>query len=145
MTPKAQVFEQISVFLENRPGVIAEVCNALIDQEINITALTVLETFDIATMRLVVDRAEAAKEALRTAGAAYVAVPVLGVTMPNVPGALGLFGERIANVGVNIEYMYASSIPDTKSVFAIVRVRDEDMEKVLELSFDSLSSEAEHE
>ncbi|MBN1514745.1 MAG: ACT domain-containing protein [Phycisphaerae bacterium] len=143
MSPKTQMLEQISVFLENRPGVIAEVCNALIDQDINIAALSVLDTFDIATMRLVVDRPDAAKEALRTAGAAYVAVPVLGVTMPNVPGALGLFGERIANVGVNIEYMYASSIPDTNSVFAIVRVREVDMEKVLELDFDFQPSTAE--
>lgn len=143
MSPKTQMLEQISVFLENRPGVIAEVCNALIDQDISIAAVSVLDTFDIATMRLVVDRPDAAKEALRTAGAAYVAVPVLGVTMPNVPGALGLFGERIANVGVNIEYMYASSIPDTNSVFAIVRVRDVDMEKVLELDFDFQPSTAE--
>jgi hypothetical protein len=143
MSPKTQMLEQISVFLENRPGVIAEVCNALIDQDINIAALTVLDTFDIATMRLVVDRPDAAKEALRTAGAAYVAVPVLGVTMPNVPGALGLFGERIASAGVNVEYMYASSIPDTGSVFAIVRVRDTDMEKVLELDFDFQPSTAE--
>ncbi len=143
MSPKTQMLEQISVFLENRPGVIAEVCNALIDQDINIAALSVLDTFDIATMRLVVDRPDAAKEALRTAGAAYVAVPVLGVTMPNVPGALGLFGERIANVGVNIEYMYASSIPDTTNVFAIVRVRDVDMEKVLELDFNFQPSTAE--
>ncbi len=90
-----------------------------------------------------VDRPDAAKEALRTAGAAYVAVPVLGITMPNVPGALGLFGERIANVGVNIEYMYASSIPDTTNVFAIVRVRDVDMEKVLDLDFNFQPSTAE--
>jgi len=136
MSFKAVRQEQISVFLENRAGVIAEVCNALTDQHINIEALTVLDTFDIATMRMVVDEADLAKEALRTAGAAYVSVPVLGIRLPNVPGSLGAVGNQIAQAGVNIEYLYASSIPGGDSVYAILRVGDADIDKVLDIDFD---------
>lgn len=136
MSFKAVRHEQISVFLENRAGVIAEVCNALTDQRINIEALTVLDTFDIATMRMVVDEADLAKEALRTAGAAYVSVPVLGIHLPNVPGSLGAVGNQIAQAGVNIEYIYASTIPGGDSVYAILRVGDVDIDKVLDIDFD---------
>ena len=124
------------MFLENRAGVIAEVCNALTDQRINIEALTVLDTFDIATMRMVVDEPDLAKEALRTAGAAYVSVPVLGVRLPNVPGSLGTVGNQIAQAGVNIEYIYASSIPGGENVYAILRVADADIDKVLDIDFE---------
>ncbi len=136
MSIKAERLEQISVFLENRAGVIAEVCNALTDQDINIQSLTVVDSFDISTMRMVVDHPEQAKDALRTAGAAYVAVPVLCISIPNIPGALGAFGERIANLGVNVEYMYASSFPGADSVCVVIRVRDEDIQKVLEIDFE---------
>ncbi|UCG17143.1 MAG: ACT domain-containing protein [Phycisphaerales bacterium] len=136
MSFKAVRHEQISVFLENRAGVIAEVCNALTDQRINIEALTVLDTFDIATMRMVVDEADLAKEALRTAGAAYVSVPVLGIRLPNVPGSLGAVGNHIAQAGVNIEYLYASSIPGGDTIYAILRVGDADIDKVLDIDFD---------
>lgn len=134
---KAEKLEQISVFLENRPGVVAELCNALSEQDINIQALTVLDSFDIATMRIVVDEPEQAKEALQTAGAAYVPVTVLGLDIPNEPGSLGSIVQEIAQADVNIEYMYLSTMPGADHVRVIFRVSDADIDNVLNVDFNS--------
>ena len=141
MSGKAEKLEQISVFLENRAGVVAELCNALTEQQINIQALTVLDSFDVSTMRIIVDRPEPAKEALRTAGAAYVPVIVLGVAIPNVPGSLGQVARKIAEAGVNIEYMYASTLRDADRVYVIIRVADAHVDTVLGLDFDAAPSD----
>jgi len=132
MSLKAEKYEQISVFLENRPGVVADLCNALTEQDISIRAMTVLDTIDIGTMRIVVDQPERAKETLQTAGAAYVLVPVIGVEMPNKPGAFGHIAHLLANQGVNIEYVYATIMPGAESTLMVLRVTTEAVDRALD-------------
>lgn len=121
---KAKEETQLSVFLGNRPGVVADLCRSLIDANINIRALTVLDTVDIGTMRMVVDNAERAKDALKGTAAAYVLVPVLSLELPNRPGAFAQVARTLANAGVNIEYVYATAAPTTDRSLAIFRVSD---------------------
>lgn len=125
--------EQISAFLGNHPGVVADLCEALNERNINIRALTVLETCDIGTLRMIVDNVELTKEVLRTWGAAYIVSPVIAITIPDRPGAFGQIARRLANEGINIEYVYASALPGSHSTLGVFRVSD--TERALEMDF----------
>lgn len=130
---QATAENQISAFLANKPGVVADLCSALTEHHINIRAITVLETIDIGTLRLIVDDVEAAKEALREAGAAFVVVPVITIPIANKPGEFARIARTIANAGINIEYVYATAVPDSDRSLGIFRVSD--CERALALHF----------
>lgn len=130
---RATAEEQISAFLANKPGVMADLCAGLNEYRVNIRALTVMDTVDIGTIRLVVDNVDAAKGALREAGAAFVVVPVVGVLIPNKQGAFARVARSMANNGINIEYFYATATPGAEYSLAIFRVSD--FEKALSLDF----------
>lgn len=133
MATKAEAVEQISVFLENRPGVVADLCSALIESEINIRAVTILDTTDIGTLRMVVDSPDKAKESLKNAGAAYMVVPVVVLPIKNTPGGFAEVARTFAKHDVNIEYVYASADPGAKRSLGIFRV--DNVEKALSISF----------
>jgi len=126
MTTKAEQVEQISVFLANRPGALADLCTALTEQRINIRALTVVDTMDVGMLRLVVDDPDSAKKALKNSGAAYMVVPVVALAMDNAPGAFADVARTMADHEVNIEYAYASAEPSTQRSLGIFRVNDVD-------------------
>jgi hypothetical protein len=121
---KARAEEQISAFLANKPGIVADLCAALNEHRVNIQAMTVLDTVDIGTMRMVVDDVEAAKRALREAGAAFVVVPVVAISIPNKPGAFARIARTMASHGINIEYFYVTAHAGTPVSLAIFRVSD---------------------
>ncbi len=125
---------QISVFLANKPGVVAHLCAALAQRDVNILAMTVLDTVDIGTMRMVVDNVSAAQDALNGSGAAYVEVPVISIAIPNKKGAFARISRVLANAEVNIEYFYATAAPGTDHTLGIFRVSNR--EAALELDFD---------
>jgi len=124
---------QISAFLANKPGVIARLCAALADRDVNILAMTVLDTVDIGTMRMVVDKLDVAREALDTAGAAYVEVPVLSIPIPNKEGGFARIAGILAGANINIEYFYCTCVPGTDYSLGIFRVSDH--EAALTLNF----------
>jgi hypothetical protein len=133
MTTKAETTQQISVFLENRPGVVADLCSALTESSINIRAITVLDTTDVGTLRMVVDDPEKAKESLKNAGAAYMVVPVVTLPIKNSPGAFAEVARLMAGNEVNIEYIYASAVPGSKRCLGVFRV--DSVEKALSIEF----------
>ena len=117
---------QISAFLANEPGVVARLCEALAEKGVNIRAMTVLDTVDIGTMRMVVDDFEVAKEALAEVGAAYVEVPVITIPIPNTQGGFGHIARTLAAANINIEYVYVTSVPGTQFSLGVFRVSDRD-------------------
>ncbi|MCH7813416.1 MAG: ACT domain-containing protein [Planctomycetes bacterium] len=133
MAPKAERVEQISIFLKNRAGVVADLCTALTEQHINIRALTVMDTVDVGTLRMVVDDVELAKTALGNTGAAYIIVPVVALAIENAPGAFARVARTMAQAGVNIEYVYASAIGGSERSLGIFRVNN--VEKALSLTY----------
>jgi hypothetical protein len=114
--------------------VVAHLSAALAQRGVNIRAITVLDTVDIGTMRMVVDNLEAAREALDQAGAAYVSVPVIAIPIPNALGGFAQIARTLAAANINIEYVYATAVPGTESTLGIFRVSDH--EAALELDFD---------
>ena len=99
--------EQISIFLENKVGRLAEVTDVLAAAGINIRALSLADTSDFGILRLIVNDHEKAKMALKDAGFTVGTTSVLAVGVPHAPGGLNSIVQLLGKQGVNVEYMYA--------------------------------------
>ncbi|MFP4176736.1 MAG: amino acid-binding protein [Planctomycetota bacterium] len=116
--------KQISVFLENKPGTLGNMCDQLSAQEINIMALSVGDTADYAVVRLVVDNPDDATHLLEEAGAIVVENEVLLVELENRIGALGDLADQLSEADINIEYAYCAVGPDKPGGLIVLRVSD---------------------
>ena len=116
------IARQLSVFLENKPGVLAEVCKALGDHDINIRGVSVSDTVDHAVVRLIVSDPHKAIHVLGEHGALVVETDVLVVKLSDQPGALADLASKFARGKVNIEYAYGSSDDTEATIF--MRVSD---------------------
>ncbi|NPA15540.1 MAG: ACT domain-containing protein [Deferribacteres bacterium] len=99
--------EQISVFLENKAGRLAEVAKILGENGINIRALSLADTTDFGILRLIVDDRAKAKEVLKQAGFTVGITEVIAVEVDDQPGGLAKVLTTLADNGLNVEYMYA--------------------------------------
>lgn len=99
--------EQISIFLENKSGRLAEVTNVLAAAGINIRALSLADTADFGILRLIVDQIDRAKQALKANGFTIGKTEVLALEVPDRPGGLAEILRILAAAGINVEYMYA--------------------------------------
>jgi hypothetical protein len=99
--------EQISIFIENKSGRLAEVTRTIGEAGVNIRALSLADTSDFGILRLIVDQPSVAKSILRAHGFTVSMTDVVAVEVPDQP--LGLFNllNILDNCGVNVEYMYA--------------------------------------
>ena len=104
-----RVETQLSAFLANKAGVLAELAADLARHRISIRALTVANLADHAVVRLVVSEPQKALHLLGDRGVLVVASPVLGIDVPDEVGALATVARRLGRAGVNIEYMYGSA------------------------------------
>lgn len=98
--------EQISVFLENRTGRLAEVTHALAEAGINIRALSLADTTDFGILRMIVCSSEKAKATLKAKGFTIGRTAVIPVEIPNAPGGLDTLLQTVSDSGINVEYMY---------------------------------------
>ena len=99
--------EQISVFLENKAGRLAEVARILSDAGINIRALSLADTSDFGILRLIVNDNARAKEALKQQGFTVGRTDVVAVEVEDRPGGLHKILDILHRANVNVEYMYA--------------------------------------
>jgi hypothetical protein len=99
--------EQISVFLENKAGRLAEVARILADAGINIRALSLADTSDFGILRLIVNDNNKAKEALKQHGFTVGKTDVVAVEVEDRPGGLHRILDVLCKSNVNVEYMYA--------------------------------------
>jgi hypothetical protein len=101
--------KQISVFLENKPGRLAQVCTALAKQKNNITAVTVAESKERSVLRLVTDDLPRTRSILQGSNIPFEEHEVVLVEMRNQPGALAQVCEQLAGERINIDYAYCSA------------------------------------
>ena len=113
---------QISVFLENKSGRLAEVTRTLADNGINIRALCIADTIDYGLLRLIVNDPDRAKEVLNTAGFTVTQTPVLALEIPDKPGGLADMIALMAEKEINIEYIYAFVGRSKENAVVIFRV-----------------------
>lgn len=124
---------QISVFLENRPGRLANLLQVLAAAKVNLRALSLADTADFGIARIIVADTAAAIAAIQRAGLTAATTEVLRVEVPDAPGALeNTIVAPLAQAGVNIEYLYAHSERPTDKAEVIMKVdRLEKAEQVL--------------
>jgi len=99
--------EQISVFLENRPGGLAEITGALSQAGVNIRALSLADTADFGILRLIVDRNEIAIRVLKESGFTVGLTEMVALEIPDRIGGLWGILKLLEAAGMNVEYMYA--------------------------------------
>lgn len=99
--------EQISVFLENKAGRLAEVARTLAEEGVNIRAMSLADTSDFGILRLIVNDNNKAKEALRQRGFTVGKTDVVAVEVEDKPGGLYKILDILYRSNVNVEYMYA--------------------------------------
>ena len=99
--------EQIAVFLENKSGRLAEITSILAENDINIRALSVAVSADFGILRLIVDKVEKAKAALKQNGFTVGKTTVIAVEVPDRTGGLASVLKVVEMAGLNVEYMYA--------------------------------------
>lgn len=97
---------QVSIFLENRAGRLADVTANLAAARINIGALSMADTSDFGILRLVVDDSEKACSVLRGQGFTVTTNRVVAVEVPDIAGGLNTVLETVSSSSINIEYMY---------------------------------------
>src|SRR5882762_9875484 len=111
---------QLAVFLSNRPGALARVCEELANAEINIHALAVSDTADHSVVRMVVGDPTKALMLLGERGVLALETEVLMIETENHPGVLGQMAHRLADAEVNIEYAYmAATLNSTKGLMIL--------------------------
>jgi len=99
--------EQISIFIENKSGRLAEITRILGEADINIRALSLADTTDFGILRLIVNDGEKAKLVLKDKGFTVSKTEVVAVEVPDRPGGLAAILQTLDAVQINVEYMYA--------------------------------------
>jgi hypothetical protein len=118
-----KVATELSLFLENKPGVLADVCADLKKKKINIEAISVVDHIDHALVRMVVSEPRKAVHTLEAAGCLVLSTEVLQVDLPNRLGALGDIAGRLGRAKVNIDYLYGT-VGDGAKASLFLRVDD---------------------
>ncbi len=122
--------KQISIFVENKPGKLAELTEYLQQSQIDMRALSIAEAQDFGIVRIIVDDAYKTSCVLKEAGYVASITPVLAVEMPDEPGSLFKILKMLGDGGVNLEYMYAFLTRKKATAYMVLRV--ENNEKALE-------------
>jgi hypothetical protein len=122
-----ETMTQLAVFLENRPGALARVCEALAKARINIHALTVSDTVDHSVVRMIVSDPTKALMLLGERGVLAFENDVLCIDAVNEMGVLGRIADALSRAEVNIEYAYFAT--GGTSPKGIIVLRPSDVEK----------------
>ena len=101
--------KQLTVCLPNEPGALAKMCRALADAEVNIRAISVVDTTEAGLVRFVPDNAKTAVKTLAATGVPVIQTNVRLIELPNKIGALATMAERLSRRKVNINFLYGST------------------------------------
>jgi hypothetical protein len=119
-----QITKQLAIFLDNRPGMLARVADALAAAKINIYAITTSDTVDHSVIRLVVGDYRKALHVFEEHGTLVVEDDVLLIDGSNKPGELARLAHKLARAKINIEYCYSATPSDAKKGLMVMRVAD---------------------
>ena len=117
--------KQISVFLENKPGMLNEMTHVLAENEIDIRAISIAETADYGLARMIVDDAYKASSILLQHGDILSMTPVWAVEVPDRPAGLAELLAVLAEAHVDVEYMYSLFAHKDGYAYMVLRISDE--------------------
>ena len=123
--------KQLTAFIENQPGKLKTMVEAISKADVNIRAMSIADTKDFGILRIIVSDTDKAKAALAASCVTSV-IEVIAVKMTDKAGSLAEILGVLDKAGVNIEYMYAFTAPADKGAYVVIRVDDNaSAEKVL--------------
>lgn len=115
------IVTQLSVFLENKPGTLAKVCEEFGKNKINIYAMTISDTVDHAVVRMVVSDTRKALLLFEQRGVLVVENEVIMIEGDNRPGTLMEIAQKLSAVKVNIDYLYLATSPRSRKGLLVLR------------------------
>jgi hypothetical protein len=124
---------QFSVFLINKPGVLAAVTGALAEAKVNITALALMDSGEHGALRLVCDDADTTRKVLGKIHDRWTECEVIVIELENKPGAFAEVAKRLADEHVNITYAYVSSGAPGGRTTAVFKLNQPDIQKAMKL------------
>lgn len=116
--------KQLSVFIENKPGRLADITETLAGAKVDIRAISVADTSDFGILRIIVDKPDEAVLALKNAGMTVSLSKVIAVGIGDIPGEFSAVTRILANEGIGVEYVYAFVSRDKGRAFVIIRADD---------------------
>lgn len=116
--------KQISVFVENKPGRLADITGLLAKGNISIRAFSIADTTDFGILRLIVSDTQKAADILKAAGVAVSITEVVGISISDVTGAFANVVKLLSDTCENVEYAYAFLTPEEGHAYVILRVDD---------------------
>ena len=117
---------QISVFLENRTGQLAEITRLLAQENVNIRAISIAETADYGLARMIVDDCQKASNVLLQHGDILSMTPVWAVEVPDRPAGLSELLSVLAEEKIQVEYMYSLFANRDGKAYMVLRISDEE-------------------
>lgn len=117
-----EITRQLALFLDNRPGMLAKVCDVLAAEKINIYAISTSDTVDHSVIRMVVSNPDRALRVFEEHGTLVVDDEVLMIEGGNRPGSLADISRKLAASKINIEYCYCATSPAARTGLLIARV-----------------------
>jgi hypothetical protein len=118
------IAKQLAIFLDNRPGTLARLADAMAEVDVNIFAISTSDTVDHSVVRMVVSDYRKALHVFEERGALVVEDDVLVIEGSNRPGSLARIAHTLAKAKVNIEYCYSATGPKEKQGLMVMRVSD---------------------
>ena len=117
--------------MENKPGRLSQICNALAENDINIAAMSVHDTVDHAIVRLIVDQPTKALVILEEEGVYTIAQDVVVLEIENKPGIIATIARKLFRADINIEYAYCTASKNQD--FGCVVIKTKDAEQTFEI------------
>ena len=118
------IIKQISIFVENKAGRLAEITETIANAGIDIRALSIADTTDFGILRLIVNDEAAAEKVLSEAGYLIKITEVVGVKIGDAPGKLTAALKVLDENKINMEYLYAFMARTEKHAYVVIRVED---------------------
>ncbi len=115
---------QLSVFIENKPGRLADFTAMLAENNINIRALSVADTQEYGILRLIVDNPNDAEPIIKKNGYVCIVTKVIGVVIEDTPGSLSKVLKYLADAEISVEYVYAFNNHVGNTAYMVFRVTD---------------------
>ena len=119
--------QQLSVFLENKPGALGSFVKVLREYQVDMSSLSIAESMDFGIIRAIADNPQMAADVLRDAGYIVQLTPVVAAEVTDKPGALIDILEALSHAGINVDYTYA--FLSRKKDAAYIVLRTDNVEK----------------
>lgn len=122
--------KQISIFIENKKGSLAELTRFIAASNINLLALSIADTQDFGIVRIITDNPDSAREILKNEGYTVTATSVIAVSIDDTPGSMASVLEVLNDSDITVEYTYAFMSSAPGKAYVIFRVDNNDKAKL---------------